>query len=189
MQDFNGDHSFIHLLQTKPCCRASTGFLQTTHWLVELVTILWTNRQGFSASCYLQFYNVSQWNPQFRHRSHGLYHIWHDVIFAKILFAFFDANPSIVCLYHCVTILSWTRSVRVQKSSCAQLFQRITLGCFSEKIIVYWRTFNKFPSSSTDIYMYLYARICNSNLAAYGRSIDIANSWKIVFNIYRKIVQ
>ena len=31
--------------------------------------------------------------------------------------------------------------------------------------------------------------ICNINLAAYGRSVDIANSRKILFNVYFEIIQ
>ena len=34
-----------------------------------------------------------------------------------------------------------------------------------------------------------FAQICNINLAAYTRSVDIANSRKIFFNVYLEIIQ
>ena len=36
---------------------------------------------------------------------------------------------------------------------------------------------------------YYFARICNINRAAVGLEVDIANSSKILFNIYREIIQ
>ena len=66
-------------------------------------------------------------------------------------------------------------------SPLSSLSMHLSLSSLCDKTIIEW--FSKYTLNN------IFARICNINLAAYGRSVDIANSRKILLNVYFEIIQ